>query len=85
MIMPIAVTAAFAGLGWLFMRSFSEELSRFQKLLLLYGCVFCLGNGYIAVFAKDILRLTGSDVPLILLCICWLSSLGWIVWRRHIR
>jgi hypothetical protein len=45
---PIFITAAFAAMGWLFLRSVSAELSQFQKLLLLYGCVFVFGSGYIA-------------------------------------
>ena len=82
---PVAGAAVYVALGWLFMRSFTEELSRFQKVVVFYGCVFCLGTGYIAMFAEYILHLTGSDIPLILLCMCWLSSFGWIVWRRHLK
>jgi len=76
---PICVTAAFAAMGWLFLRSVSAELSQFQKLLLLYGCVFVFGFGYIAVFVAK------SDDLMILLSVCWVGVFGYVIWRKHIR
>jgi hypothetical protein len=82
---PIFITAAFAAMGWLFLRSVSAELSQFQKLLLLYGCVFVFGSGYIAVFAANIYRITQSDDLVILLSLCWVGSFGYVIWRKYIR
>jgi len=83
LLFPIVGTALVVSMGYLFARSI-KPLGRFEKLLLLYGCVASLGFCYVASFSKEITDLTGSrDLPFLMM-FGWVILVGWIAWRKHL-
>jgi len=84
LLFPIGITVLFGSMTWIFMRAISPALSRFQKLLLYYGCTIVFGNGCIAMLGKWVTELTGSEDLPIFMMIGWIILIGWMAWRKHL-
>lgn len=83
-IMPVVLGAAFLGLGWTSMRSINggRPLRSVQRGMLVYGSLFVLGAGYLA--------LTGSAFGLrpdvwVILFVAWACALAMVAWYRYRR